>query len=131
MKLHVDCLEVSLPSSFLKLEFEYFPILGDKKFRSILTEATKKDAILDKAVVAKKFNERDSRYSPERRNARSWSRTRSRSRSVDRKYGRSFGRGYKGSRSYRGRNGGDYGRKDSRASRSKKKKSQKTSKDDE
>ena len=126
----MDCLEVSLPI-LLNFQFEYFLILGEKKFRSILTEATKKDAILDKAVVAKRFNDRDSRYSPERRNARSRSRTRSRSRSVDRKHGgRSFGRGYRGSRSYRGKNGG-YGRKDSRDSRSKKKKSNKPSKDDE
>ena len=62
----VECLQVNL-MLFNLLILSY---LGDKKFRTVLSEATKKDAILDKAVVPRRFSDRD-RSSPNRRSARS------------------------------------------------------------
>ena len=57
---------------------------GDKKLKSVLSDATKKSTILDKAVIPPRkssVNHKDSKYGP---NSRPRSRSRSRSRSPDR-----------------------------------------------
>ena len=57
---------------------------GDKKMKLVLSDATKKSTILDKAVVPprKSKNPKDSKHGP---NSHPWSRSRSRSHSPDQK----------------------------------------------